>query len=198
MQPLSSDSKAVYGNNENSASETAQRDIANAISNAQNLHPKEKGEDIDAITDPDEYRLRHPFGGMKMNANQLAKTLNGWEENNSMMYKLEQERFIHHKAEAMREQRQKMLEQQREKDRKKAESLVQATKAKEEAKKPLIESKSVKNIVTKYLGEHAVNNVKEHTKTAAEKAEEEVLNYNGRKNIVQHPANKAPLRPTLF
>ena len=69
MQPLSSDSKAVYGNNENSASETAQRDIANAISNAQNLHPKEKGEDIDAITDPDEYRLRHPFGGMKMNAN---------------------------------------------------------------------------------------------------------------------------------
>ena len=115
-----------------------------------------------------------------------------------MMYKLEQERFIHHKAEAMREQRQKMLEQQREKDRKKAESLVQATKAKEEAKKPLIESKCVKNIVTKYLGEHAVNNVKEHTKTAAEKAEEEILNYNGRKNIVQHPANKAPLRPTLF
>ena len=89
MQPLSSDSKAVYGNNDKSDSETAKRDMANAISNAERLHPKDKGEDVDGITDPDEYRLRHPFGGMKMNANTLAATLNGWEENNSMYYKLE-------------------------------------------------------------------------------------------------------------
>jgi hypothetical protein len=40
MQPLSADSKAVYGNNEKSEAETRQRDIANAISNAETLHPK--------------------------------------------------------------------------------------------------------------------------------------------------------------
>lgn len=124
MQDLSSDSKAVYGNNEKSDSETQKRDVANAISSAATLHPREKGEDIDAITDPDEYRLRHPFGGMKMNANTLAATLNGWENNNQVMYGLEQEKFIHYKAEAMREQRQKLIQQQKEKDRKKAESLV--------------------------------------------------------------------------
>jgi hypothetical protein len=89
MQPLSSDSKAVYGNNDKSESESAQRDVANAISSAATLHPREKGEDVDAITDPDEYRLRHPFGGMKMNAKTLATTLNGWEDNNAMFYKLE-------------------------------------------------------------------------------------------------------------
>lgn len=89
MQPLSSESKAIYGNNEKSEAEIAQRNIANAISSAQTLHPKDKGEDVDAITDPDEYRLLHPFGGMKMNAKTLANTLNGWEDNNSVMYKLE-------------------------------------------------------------------------------------------------------------
>jgi hypothetical protein len=47
---------------------------------------------------------------MKMNAKTLAATLNGWEENNSVMYKLEQEKFIHYKAEAMRKQRQQLLE----------------------------------------------------------------------------------------
>ena len=133
-----------------------------------------------------------------MNAKTLASTLNGWEDNNSVMYRLEQEKFIHYKADAMRQQRQLLLEKQRENDRKKAESLVQASKAKEDAKKPLIESKSVKNIVTKYLGEHATQNVKETTKSAAERAEEEVMNFNGRKHIVVHPANKAPPKPTLF
>lgn len=53
------------------------------------IQKKKGGEDIDAITDPDEYRLLHPFGGMKMNAKTLASTLNGWEDNNSVMYKLE-------------------------------------------------------------------------------------------------------------
>lgn len=98
----------------------------------------------------------------------------------------------------MREQRQKLLAQQKENDRKKAESLVQASKTKEDSKKPLIESKSVKNIVTKYLGEHAVNSAKESTKSAAEKAQEEIMNYNGRKNIVPHPANKPPPKPTML
>jgi hypothetical protein len=56
----------------------------------------------------------------------------------------------------------------------------------------------VKNIVTKYLGEHATNNVKESTKSAAERAEEESMNYNGRKHIVVHPANRATVKPTLF
>ena len=56
----------------------------------------------------------------------------------------------------------------------------------------------MKNIVTKYLGEHATQNVKETTKSAAERAEEEVMNFNGRKHIVVHPANKAPPKPTLF
>jgi hypothetical protein len=62
----------------------------------------------------------------------------------------------------------------------------------------LVESKAVKNIVTKYLGEHAVTAAKESTKTAAEKAEEEVLNFNGRKHIVIHPANRAPEKPSYF
>jgi hypothetical protein len=99
----------VYGNNENSETETQKRNVANAISSAATLHPKDGHEDIDSITDPDEYRLRHPFGGMKMNANTLAITLNGWENNNAVMYQLEQDKFIHYKAEAMREQRQKLI-----------------------------------------------------------------------------------------
>jgi hypothetical protein len=60
---------------------------------------------MDAITDPDEYRLMHPFGAMKLNAKTLATTLNGWENNNVMTYQLEQEKLIHYKAEAMRKQR---------------------------------------------------------------------------------------------
>ena len=70
------------------------------MTNATALHPD--SENIDAITDPDEYRLRHPFQGMKLNAKALATTLNGWENKNQMTYQLEQEKFIHYKAEAMR------------------------------------------------------------------------------------------------
>jgi hypothetical protein len=60
--------------------------MADAISSSKTLHPTDA---LDDITDPDEYRLRHPFKGMEMNANTLATTLNGWENNNQEMYKLE-------------------------------------------------------------------------------------------------------------
>ena len=98
----------------------------------------------------------------------------------------------------MREQRQKLIQQQKENDRKKAASLAQATKAKEDSKHPLVESKSVKNIVNKYIGEHSANKVQEATKSAAQKAAEQITDFNGRKNIVQHPANKAPAKPSMF
>mgnify|MGYP000073406871 CR=1 FL=1 len=38
--------------------------------------------------------------------------------------------------------------------------MAQAAKAKEDAKKPLVESKAVKSIVNKYIGEHAANSAK--------------------------------------
>ena len=62
--------------------------------------------------------------------------------------------------------------------------MAQAAKAKEDAKKPLVESKSVKNIVNKYIGEHVSDSAKQVSKTAAEKAEEEIMNFNGRKHLV--------------
>jgi hypothetical protein len=45
-----------------------------------------------------------------MNSKLLADTLNGWENNNQMMYSLEQEKLIHFKTKALREQRQALLQ----------------------------------------------------------------------------------------
>lgn len=77
MQPLN---LPIIGNNEKSDSNKVEREVADTISHATALHPDV--DNVDAITDPDEYRLRHPFGGMKMNSKLLADTLNGWENNN--------------------------------------------------------------------------------------------------------------------
>jgi hypothetical protein len=46
-----------------------------------------------AIVDPDEYRLMHPFSGMKSTQKNLADKLNGWEKGNDFVYKLEADKL---------------------------------------------------------------------------------------------------------
>ena len=43
--------------------------------------------------DPDEYRLMHPFNGVKSDAKNLADRLNSWEKGNDFVYKLEADKL---------------------------------------------------------------------------------------------------------
>jgi phosphomevalonate kinase len=56
------------------------------------------------IMDPDEYRLMHPFTGMKSTTSNLAKTLNGWEKGNDFVYKLEADKLKSIADEALKNQ----------------------------------------------------------------------------------------------
>jgi len=61
------------------------------------------GEDA-AITDPDEYRLMHPFSGMKSTSKNLADRLNTWEKGSDFVYKLESDKLKSITDEALKNQ----------------------------------------------------------------------------------------------
>lgn len=54
--------------------------------------------------DPDEYRLMHPFNGVKSDAKNLADRLNSWEKGNDFVYKLEADKLKSVTDEAIKNQ----------------------------------------------------------------------------------------------
>ena len=54
--------------------------------------------------DPDEYRLKHPFTGAKNDVKSLADRLNGWEQGNQLIYKLEVDKLKSVADEALKNQ----------------------------------------------------------------------------------------------